>query len=78
LATRCSEGTGGGAALYVKKGTESEELSLKNGPKQVKSLQVRLTDEGNKGSLVVGVYYRLSGQAAPVDEAFFLQSQEES
>lgn len=32
------EQRGGGAALYIKKGIESEELSLKIGPKQVKSL----------------------------------------
>lgn len=52
----------GEAALYIKKGIESEELSLKIGPKQIKSLQVRLRDRGNKGSLVVSVYYRLSDQ----------------
>jgi len=53
-----------------------EELSLKNGHEQVKSLQVR--DSGNKRSLVVGVYCRKYDQAEPVDEAFFLQLQKTS
>jgi len=33
---------------------------------------------GNKGNLVVGVYYRLPDQGKPADEAFFLQLQEAS
>lgn len=29
-------------------------------------------DQGNKGTLVIGVYYRPADQAETVDEAFFL------
>ena len=54
------------------------ELSLKNSHKQVESLWVRIRDQGNKGSLVVGAYYRLSDQGEPTDEAFVLQLQEAS
>jgi len=54
----------------------SEKLPLRNDHKQVKSLWVRIRDRGNKGSLVVGVYYRLPDQVESVDEAFFLQLQE--
>jgi len=58
---------GVGIALYIKEGIECEELFLKNGHEQAESLGVRVRDQGNKGSLVVGVYYRLSDQAEPVD-----------
>ena len=50
---------GGGVALYIKKWIDCEELSLKNSQEQVESLWVRIRDRGNKGNLVVGVYYRL-------------------
>jgi len=63
---------GRGIALYIKKSVQCEELSLKNSHKQVRSLQVRIRDRGNKGDLVVGVYYRLPDQGEPTDEAFFL------
>mgnify|MGYP001855661871 FL=1 len=53
-------------------------LSLKSGHKQAESLCVRVRNRGNKGSLMVGVYYSLPDQVEPVDEAFFLQLQEES
>jgi len=49
---------GGGIALYIKKSIQCEELSLKNSHEQVESLWVRSNDRGNKGNLVVGVYYR--------------------
>ncbi|PKU31150.1 hypothetical protein llap_18546 [Limosa lapponica baueri] len=52
------ERRGGGVALYVKKWLECEELLLKNSCEQVKSLWVGIRDWDNKGSLVVGVYYR--------------------
>ncbi|TRZ08196.1 hypothetical protein HGM15179_018912 [Zosterops borbonicus] len=53
-----------------------EELSLKNSHEQVKSLWVRTRDQGNKGNLVVGVYYRPPDQGEPIDKAFLLQLQE--
>lgn len=49
----------GGAALYIKEGMEYEELSLKNDHDQVKSLWVKVRDQSNRGSLVVGVDYKL-------------------
>ena len=63
---------GRGVALYIKKGIECEELSLKNSHEQVESLWVRIRDRGNKGNLVVGVYYRLTHQGEPIDEAALL------
>jgi len=69
---------GGGVALYIKKSIKAEELSLKNSHKQVERLWVRIRDRGNKGDLVMGVYYRLPDQGEPTDEAFFLQLQEAS
>ena len=65
-------------ALYVKKWIDCEELSLKNSHEQVESLWVRIRDRGNKGNLVVGVYYRAPDQGEPIDEAFLLQLQEAS
>ena len=63
VATSHSEGLTfrrqGGAALYIKEGMEYEELSLKNGHDQVKSLWVKVRDQSNRGSLVVGVDYKL-------------------
>lgn len=64
----------GEALFYIKKGRECEELSLKNGHRQEKLLSVR--DQGNKGSLVVHIYFRPPDQEKPVDEDFFLQLQE--
>ncbi|KAJ7414830.1 mitochondrial fission process protein 1 [Willisornis vidua] len=52
----------GEVALYIKSWIECEELSLKNSHEQVKSLWVRIKDQGNKENLVVGVYYRLLDQ----------------
>jgi len=69
---------GASVALYTKKSIQCEELSLKNGHKQVESLWVRIRDRGNKGNLVVGVYYRPPDQGQPTDEAFFLELQETS
>jgi len=69
---------GGSITLYIKEGMECEVLSLKSGHKQAESLCVRVRNRGNKGSLMVGVYYSLPDQVEPVDEAFFLQLQEES
>lgn len=40
---------GRGVALSVKIGIECEELSLKNDHKQVKSLYVRVRDQGSQG-----------------------------
>jgi len=67
---------GGGVALYIKKAIQCEELSLKNSHEQVESLWVRIGDRGNKGKVVIGVYYRPSDQAEPADETFFLHLQE--
>jgi len=67
---------GGGIALYIKKTLQSEELSLKNNHQQVKSLWVGIGERGNKGNLVVGVYYRPPDQEELTDDAFFLQLQE--
>ena len=64
---------GGGVALYLKKWIDCEELSLKNSHKQVESLRVRIGDRGNKGNLVVGVYYRPPVRGEPIDKAFLLQ-----
>jgi len=63
---------GGGIALYINKSVQCEELSLKNSHKQVESLWVRIRDRGNKGNLVMGVYYRPPDQGEPTDKAFFL------
>jgi len=52
-----------------------KSCSLKNSHEQVKSLSVRIRDQGNKGNLVVGVYYWPPDQGEPPDEAFFLQLQ---
>ena len=41
---------GGGAAIYTRKGTECEELSLRNSHEQVKSLWVTVT-KAAKGAL---------------------------
>jgi len=41
---------GRGVALYIKKLTEYEELSLKNSHEQVKSFWVRIGERGNKGN----------------------------
>ncbi|GAB0210070.1 hypothetical protein GRJ2_003472800 [Grus japonensis] len=69
---------GGGVALYIKKWIDCEELSLKNSHEQVESLWVRIRDRGNKGNLVVSVYYRPLDQGEPIDNAFLLQLQEAS
>ncbi|KAK4826878.1 LOW QUALITY PROTEIN: hypothetical protein QYF61_011997 [Mycteria americana] len=69
---------GTGVALYVNKWIDCEDLSLKNRHKQVESLWVRIRDQGNKGNLVVGVYYRLLNQGETIDEACLLQLQEAS
>lgn len=37
---------------------------------------VKISDQGNKGNFMAGVYYRLADQGEPVDEAFLLQLQE--
>ncbi|PKU42055.1 hypothetical protein llap_7636 [Limosa lapponica baueri] len=52
---------GRGVALYVKERIEGEEMSLKNSQEEVESLWVGTRDRGNKGNLVVGIYYRLPG-----------------
>jgi len=69
---------GGGVALYIEKTLQSEELSLKNNHEQVESLWVRIGERGNKGNLLVGVYYRPPDQEELTDEAFTLQLQEAS
>jgi len=65
-------------ALYIKKSIQREELSLKNSRKQDEILWVRIRERGNKGNLVVGVYYRLPVQVEPTDKTFFLRLQEAS
>ena len=42
-----------GVALYSKKGTEFEELSLRSGHEKTESLWVRVRGRGNKGSLMI-------------------------
>jgi len=69
---------GGGVATYIREGIECEELSLKNNHEQAECLWVTGRDQGSKGSLLIGIYYRLPDQAAAVDEAFYLQLQEVS
>ena len=69
---------GGSLDVCIKKSIQCEELSLKNSHEKVESLWVRIRHRGNKGNLVVGVYYRLLDQGEPIDEAFFLQLQEVS
>lgn len=66
----------GGIALYFEKRIKHEELFLKYSHKQVKSLLVKVRDQGNKRSLVVDIYYRLPDHAESIDEAFFLQLQQ--
>jgi len=65
-----------GKAVSVR--VECEKLSLTNGHEQVDRLWVRVRDQGNKGSFVVGVYYRPPDQVEPVNEVFFLQLWEAS
>ncbi|PKU47845.1 rna-directed dna polymerase from mobile element jockey-like [Limosa lapponica baueri] len=62
----------------MKKWLEREELLLKNSHEQVESLWVGIRDQDNKGSLVVGLYYRPPDQAKPVNDAFLLQLEEAS
>jgi len=52
------------------------QLSLKNSHEQVESLWVRIRDQGSKGNLVAGVYYRLPAEVEPTDKAFLLQLHE--
>ena len=69
---------GGDITLYIKKSMQHEELSLNRSHKQVEILWIRTRDRGNKGNLVVGVYYRPPDQGEPTDESSFLQLQEAS
>jgi len=69
---------GGGIDLYIKKSIQCEELSLKNSHEQAESLWVRFRDRGNKGNLVLRVYYRPPHQGEPIEKTFFLQLQEAS
>lgn len=64
LFRRISRGRRGGG-----QGTECEETSLKKGHEQDK---VRVRDQGNKGSLMVGACYRPPNQEESANEAFFL------
>jgi len=71
MATRCSQGRQGKAGQRhcpVYEETECEELSLQNSHEQVESLRARIKDWGNKGNLVVGIYYRPPDQGEPTDE----------
>lgn len=51
---------------------------MKSSHKQVESLWVRIRNKGNKGNLVVSVYYTLSDQGDPINGVFLLQLQEAS
>ncbi|PKU43549.1 rna-directed dna polymerase from mobile element jockey- hypothetical protein [Limosa lapponica baueri] len=68
----------GRRGLYVKERVEVEEMFLKSNQEEVESFWVGIRDRGNKGNLVVGVYYRPPGQGQPADKAFLLQLQEAS
>lgn len=54
------------------------KLSLITSNEQVEILQVKIKFQANKGSLVVGVYYRLPDKGEPADEVFLLLLQEAS
>lgn len=55
-----------------------EEFSLKNGHEQVESLWVKIRGWGNKGSLLVDIFYKPLDQTDTADEHFFLQLQKMS
>jgi len=76
IATGCLAGTGGERGVEALPSTSRNQYSVKSSHKQVESLWVRIRDGGNKGNLVMGVYYRPPDQGKPTDEAFFLQVQE--
>lgn len=82
MAADCSEGTtdeeGGKryCSLYIRKGIECEDLSLKNSQEQFKSLRVTVKEQGSKGSLVIRIYYRPPNQVEPIDGTFHYQLQE--
>ena len=65
-----------GVAIYTRKGIKWEKPPLENSHELIKSLWLTVRDQGRKGSLVIGVYYRPPDQTEPVDEAFYLQLQE--
>lgn len=67
------ERRGGDVSVYIRKGIECKELSLKSNHKQVNSLEQTIRDQGSKGSLVISVYYRPPDQPEPANEAFYLQ-----
>lgn len=69
---------GGHVALYNKEGRMYEEFSLKNGHEQVESLWVKIRGWGNKGSLLVDIFYKPLDQTDTADEHFFLQLQKMS
>jgi len=69
---------GGGVTLEVKNWIGYEELPLKKSQEQLESFWVRIGDQGNKGNLVTGVYYRSPDQGDVTDEAFLLQLQKAS
>lgn len=46
---------GGGVALYLKKGRDCEELSLKSSHDHAESLWIKVRDQTHKGHLVVSL-----------------------
>ena len=67
-------GKGGeGVAIYIRKGIECEELSLKASHDEVESLWVAVRERGSTGSFVISVYYRPPDLGEPVNEAFYLK-----
>lgn len=73
---RKGEGEGGSVPLYVKKLIGCEQFPQRNSQEQVEGLCVKINNQTNTRHLVPEVYYRLSDQGEPVDEAFLLQLQE--
>ncbi|GAB0182842.1 hypothetical protein GRJ2_000749500 [Grus japonensis] len=69
------ERRGEDVVLYVKEWIDYTELSLKSSDGLVESLWVKIMGQATKGSLVVGVYYRLPDKEDDVDK-LLLQLQE--
>lgn len=69
----CEEGVEEALPSYIKEKIDCEELFLKNGHKQIKSLWVKVRDWGKKGSLAAADHMIKYVDSA--HEVFFLQLQ---